>query len=770
MSRPRWALILCLALASSRSLAAEAEPVPAAEPAAEEPGAKPPAAKPAAAAKAKPGQDVEASKPPVPRDPAVDAVVDSKPTTPAELLRAAKILAGLGRADLAKEYLQKLLDAKPKAAQLAALAEQFGSAVFVDLAAREDLRPESTQLAEAVAAAASQAAQDPKRLAALIKQLGSPSADARYRATTALVDARAAGVLALVDVLAQPGRSAEHAQVRAALVRFGSGNRGPILAALESPDPALAVEAIRVLVQSNAQDAALWLLAPLYGGSPEVLQAAQAALSKLAGPVPDREAAARMLADRARQYFGQRPLPPASGQQPTEVWSWDAETKRPKAVQLPADDAARAVARRLARAAYTLQPADKGLRRLCLATLLEAAAYEAGLDEPLPAAAAAEAEQFELEDIEGAFEESMQGGHPAAAAAAAGILARKGNPVQLIYRESRPAPLVVATRHADRRLRAAAVAAIMELKPDRPYPGSSYVIEALEFFAATRGTRRILAAAPRDEAARQLAGDLVNQGYQVDTANTGREAVRLAIGCPDYEFALIDAGLDQPTVDILVQQLRHDGRSADLAVGLVARAEALLRAEQIARRNPRVLPFSRAHTTEALAWQVAQLKALGPREFVPLEIRQRQAAQALQWLVELSTGPARFYPVQRAQEVLLAALGVPQLGAMALPALAVLGTPDSQRALVELASRSTEPVDLRKAAAEAFGRSTRQHGVLLTTAEILRQYDRYNQSESLDQDTQTILGSILDGLEAPTEAQRGKLRSRPAAPKQPPEK
>src|SRR5262245_28480512 len=40
-------------------------------------------------------------------DPAVDTIVDSNPQTPGELLRAAGILADLGRADLAKRYLQQ---------------------------------------------------------------------------------------------------------------------------------------------------------------------------------------------------------------------------------------------------------------------------------------------------------------------------------------------------------------------------------------------------------------------------------------------------------------------------------------------------------------------------------------------------------------------------------------------------------------------------------------------------------------------------------------
>ena len=63
-----------------------------------------------------------------PDDPAVAAILETKPTTPAECVRAAKTLADLGRADLAKDFLKKVLDAKLDPQQLADLGEQFGVA------------------------------------------------------------------------------------------------------------------------------------------------------------------------------------------------------------------------------------------------------------------------------------------------------------------------------------------------------------------------------------------------------------------------------------------------------------------------------------------------------------------------------------------------------------------------------------------------------------------------------------------------------------------
>lgn len=57
------------------------------------------------------------------------------------------------------------------------------------------------------------------------------------------------------------------------------------------------------------------------------------------------------------------------------------------------------------------------------------------------------------------------------------------------------------------------------------------------------------------------------------------------------------------------------------------------------------------------------------------------------------------------------------------------------------------PIEQREAAAAAFAEAVRRRRTLLTTDEIRRQFERYNQSEFLDAETQAVLGSILDVIE-----------------------
>ena len=83
---------------------------------------------------------------PVPDSPAVAAILETNPTTPAELVRAAKILADLQRPDLGKQLLARVIAAKLNPQQLADLAERFGSPTFLrhGCPARDAARGETT--------------------------------------------------------------------------------------------------------------------------------------------------------------------------------------------------------------------------------------------------------------------------------------------------------------------------------------------------------------------------------------------------------------------------------------------------------------------------------------------------------------------------------------------------------------------------------------------------------------------------------------------------
>ncbi len=162
-----------------------------------------------------------------------------------------------------------------------------------------------------------------------------------------------------------------------------------------------------------------------------------------------------------------------------------------------------------------------------------------------------------------------------------------------------------------------------------------------------------------------------------------------------------------------------------------------------------------------MRWQLAQLATLGAAAIrrLPGAAGAGRPGDAAAWPC-LAASSGKLYDLHRAQDTVLAALYVPTLSVPACEVLTHLGTPEAQRALVELASRSTQPIAARNAAAAAFRLNAEKFGVLLSAAEVRRQYDRYKQSGEQDAATQRVLSSILDSIEAPTQPLKAKQPAR----------
>ncbi|MGA2253992.1 MAG: hypothetical protein ABSG53_04965, partial [Thermoguttaceae bacterium] len=376
---------MCLSLTASAQAPGEA---PAAEKQ-DRPAAAKPAAGKAAAGKAAGGEKAKAAGKAVnlapPEDPVVTALLASNPRTPSEIFSTAQLLLQAGRPELAKGFLKKLLDAKLDDGQWTALLEEFHTPAFTDLAGRTELRPESEELIHVALSAVNRRLQDPARIAEQIKQLQDPSPDVRLRAVASLRAARGAGVNALIGALADPQRAVEHAAVRAALVAMRGDSIDPLADIIERAEPELMIEAIRALAQMRATQATVYLFVPALSEESDVRvrAPARAAIVQLLGQLPTKTQAAQQLFDLARSYFAGKQTMRVDVDGRVTLWTWDPATKQCKPRNCAPDDAARAIAARLARAARSLSPDNHRVQTLALAAALEQAVYERGLDKRL---------------------------------------------------------------------------------------------------------------------------------------------------------------------------------------------------------------------------------------------------------------------------------------------------------------------------------------------------------------------------------------------------
>ena len=698
----------------------------------------------------------EPAAPIIPDDPVVRAVIESRPRTPAELIRAADTLARLDQAELGRSFLKQWLGLPevPDEAK-ADLVRQFGNAFLIRLATDAQLAPEGRQVADAIFQGADAYARDPQRLESLIKQLSDPAVDVRRRATRDLLAGGEAAIQALIAVLADPARNGEHAVVRQTLAHFGAAAHGPLLGVLESPDRALNEQAILVLASIADREIALYLLAPATSAavSEQARDAARAGLQREFGKQPSTEEAEQLLYQYANDYFAdKRPLR-RQGDSLVSLWHWDPATRQVAVQQYTPEQATVVIAARLAKDLHELAPENPLYKRLYLISTLEAAVHRQGLDQPLPTGEGTAhdiAAAYGPAALEEVLSYALETGHLRAATAAAQLLGEVGDPELLAGHGGSPRPLVRALQSGDRRLKFAALEAVMKLRPDEAFAGSSNVTDAIEYFANSTGEPYALVAHPNPEPGQRLAGLMAQEGYETVSAVTGHGAVKAALESPDIELILLSAAIDRPAIAEVVQALRADQRTKDLPIAILLEEHHTDDEPALAETDELVIRFPRPVDPASAEYLINKMVDSAAGTLVTADIRAQQAEQAIEYAAELSELDQTVFSLRKLEPVVAQALFQAGSSPAAAKALSNLGTHESQVALLDLASLTPQPLEIRKAAAEAFAASVQRFGTRLTSGEIMRQYDRYNASAALDAPTQQMLGSILDVLEGKT--------------------
>ncbi len=676
-----------------------------------------------------PTDETTVAGPLIERNPAVRTALELPRKEPADYLQSILWLIDLGRPELARPILDQLKAMQLTDAQRAAFVGKFGSHRMLKLARTTELAPAGTEFAEACMAAAAAGASDPKHLATLVNQLADPSAEVRHAARVDLMAAGQAGVNATLEALARETDPQRRSAFTSAAARMEPLVVGPLLAMLDTSDTSLKTDSAQLLAS---------------------LQVSQAAPFLTGSDLAEREQSLVRAIDRYRQgtpIFAPNEL----GQ--VELWHWNDAAKQLSATRVPADEAQVIWTARLARELARLRPDNRDYQRQALVLSLEAAGLTAGASAKTTSTDPNEfsADAFDTPLLNNALVDALAHPLPHAAIAITGELGKRRDTSILYTADGHPSPLANALTNSNRRIRFAALRAILAIDPASPYPGSSRLPEMLVWFAASSGTRRALVAMPTAVRATDLASARVAAGLEAEAANQGTEAVQLARRMADLEMILVDMDIQSPGIRQVVYELRIHPTTGGIPIALLAAEGRFTNAQRLAAEHERVIAVSRPHSAETVKRIVEQLAAAG-RDFVPAEERAAQAVQAVTWLAELLGRDREFYSLHSHAPVIEASLHHTKAIEQAMAAFEKLGTPASQVALVDFASQNPFPIESRRVAATAFHGSVQVHGVLLTTDEIQRQYDRYNASATADADTHQVLGSLLDSIESRRDA------------------
>lgn len=718
--------------------------------------AQAPAAPPAATSAEPPVVEAPTLEEYARNDRIVAAVLESPRETPPQKLRAVFRLLDLGHPDVAAAVLPEAIKEPLDDPAAAALVREFGTARFMKLirldqpaAAGEPPSPfaGAREFAQKCLDAAAAEANDPARLAQIIAQLSAPAEEDRYAAAVDLKATGDPGLVAAFAALAAAPSDEVRQHLLAALADMRPAVDGPAVAALAEGRGPFRRDAATLAGKLRIGAALPYLAALAVSSDDADASAATAALAALGMSPPVRSQAIELIEQRLAQWAS-RPLA-ADEETLRDAW-WSLDPKS-QALAVAAYPPRQLQALQLARLTRALVAAGGAaapeIRR---AAVIAAWEEQAILNRPPSPEAAEWIAEMSPAELTAALAECVATDRFAAAAQAATELGRRGDAAILATSDGRPSPLAAAVNSPDRELRFAALTAIMQLAPQRSFPGASFVPTALWHFAAGAGEPLAIVAAPGKTRASSWAGELRAAGFQALPAATGRGLLLAAIDpatAARLSLVVIDSDVGQPLLGETLYQLRANGPTARTPVLIASSTGRWAEAQRQASADPLVLAAPRPDGQGALAALAAKAVALNPQPPATAERRREQAAQALDWIAQLLAAGGPYDELLRDSLLVNQTLFAGDLAEPSLRVLAAAGTADSQQALLDYASAASVPVAARRQAVAALTANVRDHGVQLASEQILRQYDRYNASETADADTQQILGQILDILE-----------------------
>ena len=252
----------------------------------------------------------------------------NEPRTPLELWDAVDYLLRTGQAKKALPYLDRFRQSRPDDAILIAIRNRYGPGSILrlsdDAATRQYVKP----LAKAMVAAAQRYATRPERIAQLVTELTKTPPEQDY-AVRHLREAGPNAIPFLVEALSRPELSAEDRRILVRNIgRLDHSAVPPLVAVLDSADPALAADAARSLGMIGDKQCIpqLTFLAASTTAPAIVRAAAQEAIAQLTGQpfTTQLNTPVKVLTSAAWRYHRHQV---EFGNEPVIIWEWDKDRK-----------------------------------------------------------------------------------------------------------------------------------------------------------------------------------------------------------------------------------------------------------------------------------------------------------------------------------------------------------------------------------------------------------------------------------------------------------
>jgi hypothetical protein len=338
----------------------------------------------------------------------------------------------------------------------------------------------------------------------------------------------------------------------------------------------------------------------------------------------------------------------------------------------------------------------------------------------------------------------------AVAASALGSVVEKSE----LLTSGRPRPLVNALYAPGRHLQFAAAKAILGLGSTQSFPGSSRVVPTLARFLTHQTVPRAVVIDTNPNRGSQLAGFLIELGYDSELEQTGSQGFLAAANPADVELILISYDLFGQgwALRDTVANLKADSRTAAIPIYIYGPLNAELLRPNLKQDYPGIKFLVQAVDAATLKRQLKEL----PRALSDAD-RASYAKEATELLTKIAkdrNGPFAA-DLASVEQALVAATQSPETAQSAATVLAELGSADAQRTLADLVLDPSRPSPLRKAVAADLVRSIQRFGPLMTIAQERRLLSTVR--EGADSDLQDDLEAVVRALR-PAKAKAGSAK------------
>lgn len=708
----------------------------------------------------------------------VDAPFLLEPRTPEEMFAATIKILDQARPRMARRYLEKFAATNPDDQLLLKLRNQHGIIQFLRMAQTEELKPLSTNLLQQVTDAFQRQNADPAYVDGLINGLAGTPGE-RERALFALRSGGVVVVPRLMQRISQSDDAAELDRLTYTLTQLGRPVVAPVRAGVQADSESVRVAAINSLGFLGDEDdlAVLWY--PAFGkDQPDgVRSAARVAIGRIRkvkdpGSITSHGVGTELLR-LARVYFREQVEWDLTSEGKVSLWTWDAALRTVTEQLVSPETASLFMAARFARQALAVAPTSPEAQSLLLASLLADSARRSGISSQI---ATGPGTVHDLALVSGpdavsrALSVSLKSGNRLAMRGCLQVLSQLASRRQLQFRDAERGPILAALNAPDGVVQFLAATTVLQLDPDRQFPGSNRIVQILSRTLRAQSEPHCLVVDVDSNRSSQQAALLSAEGFVPILASTGRDAFVTASERGDITLIALHINTIRWPLSQTVANLRADSRTAAIPIVIYGDESMQGRIRGLLTRDPLTEFVAESRTQAYLRANIGPfLDAIQSRS-ISVEERNVLQEAAAYWLAHIATAHRTdLFPLVPAQDTLFAAISNDRVARNALTALSAIASNETQQALCDLAVNSGQTSDLRERAAVLLAFHIQRYGLVLNDTRLQNLMTAL--ANSSDPGLSTALASVLGSLKPNRELVTERLQRFPLpnAPYEPPQ-